>query len=111
VDGSETGMVDYGRRGTSGGCHLEEAERKRGQDGQWHGCDRRKGGVRMGDCVDAANAGVDLGGILDGLEIVGDGDDGEQDEDKNGEGDPLGSPGCACLRHKAQPEADDRDGR
>ena len=111
MDGSDTGVVYQGGWGTSGGCHLDEAERKRGKDWQGKGCDRRKGGVRMGDCVDAAKAGIDLCGVLDGLQIVGDGDDGKEYENEDCEGDPLGSPGCAGLWCKVQPEANDHDGR
>jgi len=111
VDGSKAGLIDYGRWGASEGYRLQETEGKLGEDRQRKGCDCRKDGVRMGDCVVAANTGIDLGGVLDSLQIVSDGDDGKEDEDEHCEGDPLGSPGCAGPRCKAQPEANDHDGR
>jgi hypothetical protein len=43
----------------------------------------------VGDHVVAAQAGVDLGRILDRLQIVGDRDDREQDQDEHGQGDEL----------------------
>jgi len=104
-------VVDDGGVGMPRSGYLQKGERQLGEDGQRDGGRRRKNGVRMGVCVDAAKAGVDLGGVLDGLQIVSDGDDGKQDEDEHGQGDPLGPPASACPRSKAHPEAKDHDGR
>jgi len=61
--------------------------------------------------VVAAKAGVGFSRILDGLQVVGDGDDWEQDEEKHGQGDEL-RPAVlnvtirAGARGKAQPQAE-----
>ena len=104
-------MVDQGRWSAAWGCHLQEAEREVGKCGDGKGGDRGKDGVGMGDGVIAAEAGVDFGGILHSLQVVCDGDDGKENEDENGDGYPLGSPGRTGLRCEAQPEANDQDGR
>lgn len=89
---------------------MQKAERMLGEDREGKCGECGKGGVRMGDCVVAAKAGVDLGRVLDCLQVVGDGNDGKEDEDEHCQGCPLGSPGCASLWREAQPEANDHDG-
>lgn len=111
MDGAEAGVIYGGPLGMSRRYHLQKAETKLREDGQREGRCRRKDGVRMGDNVVATKAGVDLGWVLDCLQIVGDGDDGKKREDEHRQGDPLGSPVFARLRRKADPEAEDHDGR
>jgi len=94
------------RRGKAQKTKRELPKKRGGERG-----DGRKDGVVHGAGVVAAQGRVGLGRILHGLEVVGDGDDGQKRQDQHGQGGKLHTAVRAAARAKSQPRAQHRDGQ
>ena len=104
-------MVDDRSCQAAGRCKVQNAEGKLGENWHWEGGAPGEDGVRVGDDVVAALAGVGFGRILKRLQVVGHRDNREQDQYKHGQGDKLRMPVLdmpigAGTRGDAQPQAE-----
>jgi hypothetical protein len=104
-------MVNNGRGYVPGRYQLQEADGWRVEDRQWERGDGGKDAMGIDSDMAATETGVDFRWILDGLQVVGDGDDRKQDQNQHCEGDDLGSPAGACVATKPQPQANNDNGR
>ena len=92
MDGRQARMVDYRRGETAWGCQAHKAEGELGENRRGECRDRREDGVGVGDNVNTAEAAVGFGWILERLQVVGDRDDREEDQNEHGQGDELHAP-------------------
>src|SRR5208282_3263425 len=83
LDRSESGVAADPDKGCAGSCPAQDAKGKAGEVRKRHGCKVRKYGVRSGTCMIAAHKAICFSWVLCGLQVVRNGDDGEQDQQKH----------------------------
>ena len=109
-------MVDNRGAETARRRNAQNAKGKLGENRQWERGNRGEDGVWARDYMVPALTGVGLGRILNRLQVVGHGDDREQNQEEQRQGDELHSPVLhspfrASALGKSQPQAEHQRGQ